>query len=383
MKFFLFHLMPWPHLPADFEQHHKTSWIWCSNSFYDPKKGHQVYNDYLDQLEAAEKLGFDGVCVNEHHQTAYGHMPSPNIIAAALARRTEKIKIAIIGNALPLYDPPQRVAEEIAMLDVITNGRIISGQVVGGGPEYYSFGINPSFARERFYEAHELIMRIWTEDGPFSHYGKHFKLKYVNSWPKPLQQPHPPIWIPGAGSLETMDWVAKKRYAFMGIPYFHIDVFRKNFNYFREATEKNGYTAKPSQLGWLVPIYVAETDDQARKEFEPHLWYFIKKLLKGLTIIPPGYTSAKSMAKIWGDAQKNFLEKVETWEEILAGGYAIVGSPETVCEKLIKYGNDVGFGNLLSIMQFGDMPHEKAMRNMNLFATEVMPKLRQAFPQEN
>lgn len=226
-------------------------------------------------------------------------------------------------------------------------------------------------------------MRIWTEDGPFSHYGKHFKLKYVNSWPKPLQQPHPPIWIPGAGSLETMDWVAKKRYAFMGIPYFHIDVFRKNFNYFREATEKNGYTAKPSQLGWLVPIYVAETDDQARKEFEPHLWYFIKKLLKGLTIIPPGYTSAKSMAKIWGDAQKNFLEKVETWEEILAGGYAIVGSPETVCEKLIKYGNDVGFGNLLSIMQFGDMPHEKAMRNMNLFATEVMPKLRQAFPQEN
>lgn len=379
MKFFAFHLMPWPHLPADFEQHYKTSWIWCPNSFYDPKLGHRVYNDYLDQLEYAEKLGFDGVCVNEHHQTAYGHMPSPNIIAAALARRTEHIKIAVIGNALPLYDPPQRVAEEIAMLDVITNGRIISGQVVGGGPEYYSFGINPAFARERFTEAHELIMRIWTETGPFSHYGKHYKVKYVNSWPKPIQQPHPPIWVPGAGSLETMDWVAKKRYAFMGIPYFHIDVFKKNFDYFRNATEKCGYTAHAEQLGWLVPIYVAETDEQARQEFEPHLWYFVKKLLKGLTIIPPGYTSVKSMAKIWKDAQKNFMGTVETWEELLAGGYIIAGSPETVTARLVEYGHKIGFGNLLSILQFGDMPHDKCMRNMELFAKEVMPKLRKEF----
>jgi alkanesulfonate monooxygenase SsuD/methylene tetrahydromethanopterin reductase-like flavin-dependent oxidoreductase (luciferase family) len=265
------------------------------------------------------------------------------------------------------------------MLDVITNGRIISGQVIGGGPEYYSFGINPSFARERFYEAHELIMRIWTEDGPFSHYGKHYKVKYVNSWPKPIQQPHPPIWVPGAGSLETMDWVAKKRYAFMGIPYFHIDVFKKNFGYFRDAAEKCGYTASPDQLGWLVPIYVAETDEQARKEFEPHLWYFVKKLLKGLTIIPPGYTSAKSMVKIWGDAQKNFMGACETWEELMAGSYAIVGSAATVRDKLIAHGKELGFGNLLSLLQFGDLPHELAKKNMEIFAREVMPALRQEF----
>lgn len=377
MKFFLFHLMPWPHLPQDFEQHYKTSWIWCPNSFYDPKLGHTVYNSYLDQLEYAEKLGFDGVCVNEHHQTAYGNMPSPNIIAAALARRTEKIKIAVVGNALPLYDPPQRVAEEIAMLDVITNGRIISGQVIGGGPEYYSFGINPSFARERYAEAHELIMKIWTEEGPFSFYGKHYKVKYCNAWPKPVQKPHPPIWVPGAGSLETMDWVAKQRYAFMGIPYFHIDVFRKNFAYFRAATEKCGYKAKPDQLGWLVPVYVGETDEAARKAFEPHVWYFVKKLLKGLTIIPPGYTSVKSMIKIWGEAQKNFMGACETWEDIIAGGYVICGSPQTVRERLLHHIKDLGSGNLLSLCQFGDMPHDKAMRNMEMFSTEVMPWLRQ------
>ncbi|MBL8148967.1 MAG: LLM class flavin-dependent oxidoreductase [Blastocatellia bacterium] len=377
MKFFFFHLMPWPYLPEDFEQHHKTAWIWCPNNLYDPQEGHNVYNNYLDQLEYAEKLDFDGVCVNEHHQTAYGHMPSPNIIAAAIARRTSKIKIAVVGNALPLYNPPQRVAEEIAMLDVITGGRIISGQVVGGGPEYYSFGINPSFARERFSEAHELIIKMWTEDGPFSFYGKHYKVKYVNCWPKPIQKPHPPIWIPGAGSLETMDWVAQKRYAYMGIPYFHIDVFRKNFDYFRQATEKCGYTADPEQLGWLVPIYVSETDQQAREEFEPHFWYFTKKLLKGLTITPPGYTSVRSMMKIWKDSQKKFMGAVETWDDLMEGSYAIVGSPETVREKLKERIRELGCGNVLGLFQFGNMSHELTTKNMELFAKEVMPHLRQ------
>src|SRR5271170_526675 len=147
MKFFLFHLMPWPHLPDDFEKHYKTSWIWCPNSFYDPKQGNKIYNEYLDQLEYAEKLGFDGVCVNEHHQTAYGTMPSPNIIAATLVRRTSRIKIALVGNGLPLRDHPLRVAEEVAMLDVISGGRIISGFVRGIGNEYYSMGINPTFSQ--------------------------------------------------------------------------------------------------------------------------------------------------------------------------------------------------------------------------------------------
>ncbi|MEW6732246.1 MAG: LLM class flavin-dependent oxidoreductase [Acidobacteriota bacterium] len=378
MKFFFFHLMPWPHLPDDFEQNHRSAWIWCPNSFYDPKEGYKIYNRYLDELEYAEKLGFDGVCVNEHHQTAYGNMPSPNIIAAALARRTEQIKIAVVGNALPLYDPPQRVAEEIAMLDVITGGRIISGQVIGGGPEYFSFGINPSFSRERFAEAHELIMRIWTEDGPFSHYGKHYKIKYVNAWPKPFQKPHPPIWIPGAGSIETIEWVAQKRYAYMGIPYFHIDVFRKNFEHFRQSAEKAGYTADPEQLGWLVPIYIAETDEQARKEYEPHLWYFVKKLLKGLTTIPPGYTSARSTMKILA-ALNQFMGTVETWDGILAGSYAIVGSPQTVREQLISRLKELGCGNLLGLFQLGSLPAELTKKNLDLFATEVMPTLRQEF----
>src|SRR5829696_8041500 len=99
MEFHLFHLMPWPYLPADFEQQHESAWVTLSNRTFDPEIGHDLYNTYLDELEYAEELGFDGVCVNEHHQTAYGLMPSPNIIAGALTQRTHKIKIAVIGNA--------------------------------------------------------------------------------------------------------------------------------------------------------------------------------------------------------------------------------------------------------------------------------------------
>src|SRR5690348_9031128 len=122
MKFYFFHLMPWPDLPADFDDKikHPSAWVTLSNQYYDPEKGHLLYNRYLDELEYAEKLGFDGACVNEHHQNAYGTMPAPNIVAATLVRRTKHMKIAMVGNGLPLRDHPLRVAEEVAMLDVIS-----------------------------------------------------------------------------------------------------------------------------------------------------------------------------------------------------------------------------------------------------------------------
>jgi alkanesulfonate monooxygenase SsuD/methylene tetrahydromethanopterin reductase-like flavin-dependent oxidoreductase (luciferase family) len=214
MIFVCFNLMPWPYLPADFAERYESSWLTCPNSLFDPERGHVLYNQYLDQLEAAERLGFDAVGVNEHHQNAYGLMPSPNIMAAALARRTSRVKLLILGNALPLYDHPLRVAEEIAMLDVITGGRVIAGMVVGIGVEAYTYEVNPTFFRERYREAHDLIIRAWTEEGPFHFEGKHYDFRYVNVWPRPLQKPHPPVWIPGSGSVETIEWVAQHRYPF-------------------------------------------------------------------------------------------------------------------------------------------------------------------------
>ncbi len=378
MRAFMFHLMPWPHLPDDFEDKYDSAWVWFPNSFYDPAEGHLLYNRYLDELELAEPLGFDGVCVNEHHQNAYGLMPSPNLFAATLARRTSKIKIAVVGNALPLYNPPTRVAEEYAIIDVISGGRLIAGMVVGGGPEYYSFSINPTQARERFREALDLVIAAWTRDGPFEWNGKHFKIRYVNPWPKPIQQPHPPIWIPGVGSVETMELVAERGYSYMGIPYFHIDVFQRNYDLFRETVEKLGKTVDPMQLGWLVPIYVADTDAEAKAEYEQHLWYFAHKLLKGITITPPGYTSARSYTRII-EAAPTFMRYQETWDQIEEGAYAIVGSPDTVRDKLIDHMGKLGAGNLLGIFQLGSLPHDLTVKSMTLFGEKVLPALRKHF----
>jgi alkanesulfonate monooxygenase SsuD/methylene tetrahydromethanopterin reductase-like flavin-dependent oxidoreductase (luciferase family) len=374
MHCFAFHLMPWDRLPADFGDKYESAWTWLPNSLYDPAHGHELYNRYLDELVLADELGFDGVCVNEHHQNAYGTMPSPNLMGAILARQTKRCKIAVIGNALPLYNPVTRVAEEFAMIDVISGGRLIAGLVVGGGPEYYSFSMNPTNARAMFQEGMDLVLRAWTEPGPFEHYGEFWKLKYVNPWPRPIQKPHPTIWIPGAGSKETIELVASRRFGYMGIPYFHIDFFQRNFDMFREAAQKSGYEASPYQLGWLCPIYVAETDAQAWAEYEKHLFYFAKQLLKGLVVLPPGYTSIRSIAGIHG-ALKQFLINIENRQQIEAGAYAIVGSAATVRDKLLEYSKRLGVGNLLGLFQLGTLPSDLTRKSMHLFAREVMPAL--------
>src|SRR5690348_14526128 len=116
VKFHWFHLMPYPALPDDFRQKHHSVWVDVDPKLYDPQLGHRVYHEYLDELEYADQLGFDGICINEHHQNAYGLMPSPNIMAATLTRRTSRAKIVVMGNLVALYNPPVRVAEEFAML---------------------------------------------------------------------------------------------------------------------------------------------------------------------------------------------------------------------------------------------------------------------------
>src|ERR671934_980313 len=125
MQSYFFHLMPWTDYPDDFAEKYESSWVTFPNTFYDPVKGAELYNRYLDELEYADALGYDGICVNEHHQNAYGLMPSPNLMGAALTRRTSKAALVVMGNSIALYNPPVRVAEEFAMLDVLSGGRLI------------------------------------------------------------------------------------------------------------------------------------------------------------------------------------------------------------------------------------------------------------------
>jgi alkanesulfonate monooxygenase SsuD/methylene tetrahydromethanopterin reductase-like flavin-dependent oxidoreductase (luciferase family) len=221
MKSHFFHLMPYKHLPEDFAQRHRSVWVDVPASLYDPMKGHANYNEYLDELEYADQAGFDGVCVNEHHSNAYGMMPSPNLMLAALSRRTRRAALVVLGNSLALYNPPIRVAEDMAMLDVISGGRFVAGFPVGSSMDAnFAYGQTPATLREKYREAHELVMRAWTTPEPFTFNGKFTQLRYVNIWPRPIQKPHPPVWIPGSGSVETWEWVARQNYSYSFLSYF-------------------------------------------------------------------------------------------------------------------------------------------------------------------
>ena len=159
MDFFFFNLMPYGALDLNYDKEFSSANLVLPNSYYDPEEGHKLYTRYLDELEYADELGFDGVCVNEHHQTAYGLMPTPGVIAGALARNTKNAKVCILGRALPLVNNPLMIAEEFAMIDNITKGRFVAGFVRGLGVEYHAMGINPAFSLERFHEAHDLVIR--------------------------------------------------------------------------------------------------------------------------------------------------------------------------------------------------------------------------------
>ena len=201
MKFHMFHLMPYRDLPQDFPQRYPSVWVTPPRELNDPVKSHQFYNEALDELELAAASGYDGICVNEHHQNAYGYMPSPNLMAASLIRRTKDVALIVLGNSIALYDPPTRVAEEYAMLDVISGGRLVAGFPVGTPMDTaFCYGANPGHIREKYMEADDLIIKAWTSEEMFSYNGRFNQLRYVNIWPHPLQKPHPPVWIPGGGS---------------------------------------------------------------------------------------------------------------------------------------------------------------------------------------
>jgi alkanesulfonate monooxygenase SsuD/methylene tetrahydromethanopterin reductase-like flavin-dependent oxidoreductase (luciferase family) len=160
MKLMWFHLMPYTELPDDFREKHPSVWVNIHSSLFDPRRAHHMYNDFMDELEYAAECGFDAVCVNEHHSNGYGLMPSPNLIASSLARRTTDTAICVMGNSLALYNPPTRVAEEFAMIDCISGGRLIAGFPVGTPMDTcFAYGQNPSMLRERYLEAHDLVMR--------------------------------------------------------------------------------------------------------------------------------------------------------------------------------------------------------------------------------
>ena len=379
MKFVFFHLMPYVDLEPGVAEKLGTAWLTLSNSHYDPKKGAALYKRYIDELVYAAELGFDGVSVNEHHSTAYGLMPAPNLFASALIQRVPKTtRIFVLGRALPITENPLTIAEEFAILDNLSEGRLVAGFVRGVGTEYHVTGANPGESLARFREAHDLIIRAWTEPGPFPFEGKYYNFNYVNVWPRPYQTPHPEVWIPSQGSAETIEFASHpdRKYVYLHT-FSPTETVQKYMDAYRERAAKYGWTATPQNLGWGVPMYVSETDKSAYREMKPHVEAFYNRFLRSPTEFkaPPGYTSMASMKGLIAGKLK-YRESYLDLDTLRKLGMAICGSPDTMVDILTERAKAFGIGHVIGWLHFGTLTPELTRKNLTLFAEKVIPRLR-------
>jgi alkanesulfonate monooxygenase SsuD/methylene tetrahydromethanopterin reductase-like flavin-dependent oxidoreductase (luciferase family) len=367
MKVYAFDLMPWPYLD-------EPSYYPDPNALFDPVRAQHVYAEHLDQMTLYEDYGFDAIGINEHHAKPYGLMPSPNLIAAALTQRTRRIKIAILGNLPALHANPVRLAEEIAMLDCMSGGRIISGFVRGVPQEYLALSGSVSDARERLREAWDVIVKAWTTREPFDWRGKHFHYDRVSIWPRPLQQPHPPIVLP-ADSDEGLETAASRRVP-TGAAYRSTTRTKAVFDQYRTFAARHGWTPAPEDCHVLRHVYVAATNARAREEAEPHLDYFWRKLL----------SYHRGSMKLLGQAARPRPPVVNLPEEIhfhdfdfdltQKHGITLVGDPDSLVREIRAQMQELGAGVLMGLFQFGSMPDALARKNIELFAEKVLPELK-------
>jgi alkanesulfonate monooxygenase SsuD/methylene tetrahydromethanopterin reductase-like flavin-dependent oxidoreductase (luciferase family) len=383
MKCFAFHFMPYPFLEEGYREKYGSAWVTYPNTNWDPAVGNDLYRRYIEELVLAAEVGFDGVCVNEHHQTAYSMMPSPNIIAANLVARIPRAKVAILGNAIGYRSDPLRVAEEIAMLDNMSGGRIISGFIRGIGAEYHSRSVNPAESRDRFQEAHDLIMKAWTHDGPFSWEGEYFDYQNVNVWPRPFQQPHPEVWAPTTGSGETLEWAAARGYTFAQV-FNPMEASAAIFDEFREVSRKYGYTDASTRLAWNPVLYVADSDAQAEDEFWPHMDLYFNELFRNPLhrLFPVNYMSEKSFDRVM-EARGKLATERRTFDSLTGARTAMVGSVDTVVGMLEEAHDRLGFENLVAVIHMGGLSEEKTKANIRRLAAEVLPKVRNRISARN
>jgi alkanesulfonate monooxygenase SsuD/methylene tetrahydromethanopterin reductase-like flavin-dependent oxidoreductase (luciferase family) len=294
MRFNAIHFMPYVHLPENHKEY-KSTWVSFPNKFFDADKGHDLYNRYLQELVLADKLGFDAIVVNEHHNTVYSMMATPNLIAAALVPQTKNARICVWGTP-PNFMLPNRLAEEYAILDVMSKGRLEIAFPLGTGMEYWSNAGNPATAREKFKESLKIILQAWKEDGPTTHYGQFYTYRFLNPWPRPYQRPHPPCYIVGTGSPETIEIAAELGFGYASVFVTQQRAYELNEN-LRQRASTYGHTLRPDQLPLLTFIYVAETNEQAEREYIVHLQRFFEDYARTSPqfLAPPGYLSVEQL----------------------------------------------------------------------------------------
>jgi alkanesulfonate monooxygenase SsuD/methylene tetrahydromethanopterin reductase-like flavin-dependent oxidoreductase (luciferase family) len=384
VKFHWFAQQYYTKLPPNATENVRSAWVTPPTAMADPEQIGRDYKMYLRLMQGADRLGWDGLLLNEHHQTWHAMTPSPNLLASILATTTETSAIAICGNSLALYNPPQRVAEELAMLDCLSGGRLIAGMVFGTPMDSaFSYGTPPAELRERFHEARELILRAWAADEPFSFNGNYTKLRYVNTWPRPIQE-NVPIWIPGSGSLETWDLVNEFDYCYGYLSFSGKQAAEPIVKGFWDHTEKAGANLNPHRMAFTQIICCADTDAEAEDLYYDSIKYWHQQNPVPIEFAtPPGFMTQASYreslrrSKSQSAEQRRKAQRGELsfWEydEL---GYIIAGSPERVEQRVRELATDLRLGQLITCMHLGDLPEETAVMNTELFGTKVIPKLR-------
>lgn len=371
LQFYLMHFMPYPDIVPGRPQ---GQWVDIPNTHFDADKGHKLYTDYLDELVLGDKLGYDGLVVNEHHSTFYSLMPSCSIIAGALIARTTRAKICVFGTPIGLTYP-HRLAEEYAMLDVMSGGRLECAFPLGTGMEYWVNPINPATARERFRESMEILLQAWTQPGPTRYDGDFYHYKYLNPFPLPYQKPHPKIYIVGSGTEDTIVYAAENGFGYSQV-FTPISQQLKSFENYRSIAKKNGHATDDESIIISVMPYVAETEEKAIEEGRDHILFYFKSLLRTdtQTNSPPGYQTLDRFRK---RVEAGAIQSSEiTWEALTNVYRTVLGTPDQVAERIAFWCEEAGSSKVILHLHVGDMPHWKAVKNITLFAEEVMPRLR-------
>jgi alkanesulfonate monooxygenase SsuD/methylene tetrahydromethanopterin reductase-like flavin-dependent oxidoreductase (luciferase family) len=395
-KFFFFSEMGYNAYPTEVAEQYGYTALMFPNSVFDANKARDLWQMFLREHEFASAMGFDGSVCNEHHNNVLSMQESVNISAAVLTQRI-KGTIALIGNPLPIHDNPVRVAEEIAMLDLISGGRIISGFVRGTGIEQLSANANPVYNRERFEEAFELIKKTWTVPGPFRWEGKHYHLRVVNPWQLPLQKPHPPIWAAGILSPETIRWAARQRITYLVLG-SALDATASCREIYHEVAKQDGWTPTSNHLGYLLHTCVMDTDEEAFEVGRHHYGMStgigqggVSTATSALThgtgsagsttggphpewFSPPGYMSKQAKT---GAMAKERQASQASYEAANRAGLVVTGSPKTVIQKFKHIIDRTDPGYITFWAREGKKPHEATMRGIELLGGEVIPALRQ------
>ncbi len=346
--------------------------------FFQAPPGHRhadIIHRELEQIEWAEELGFDEVWFTEHHFIDYGLSVDPATLAAAAASRTRRIRIGLAAAILPFHHP-LRLAEQMALVDIISNGRLDVGVGRGNRPaEFAGYRVPQQEARERFDETVEVMRRAWTEER-FSHAGRFFTFDDVRVIPKPLQQPHPPIYQVCV-SKDGIENTALRGWPMLNSVLFGpVDQLIATRDTYVNALEKAGRSAAEvaallARWGVSRQIYVAENDRTALEEAKAaELWY--QESFRRF-VIPDRIEDAHPSLQPGFRAMAERLSTI-TWEALVRETLAF-GSPDTVARH-IETMRGMGVGRVLCWMNFGGLSQDRVRRSMELFAREVMPRFR-------